>query len=397
MKVNFFTSLLCALAVTFISSAFAETKPNYDSIADKMVNHSLRVQPGESIIISGTPAELELLAALSVATSKAGGKPIIQLNMPQANKRSIMETPLKYLEMPSTYNIAQMEHVDGFINVGSIQDPSLFSDVPEEKLAAIRQSSKPFNEAFKTASFRSVSLGQTGGIPTKEYAKFRNANYSAMLSNFWKAVDTDYDDLDSSARKLIKLMKSNTKVKLTSQNGTDLKFELANNVDPRINAGATDATSALSGPAQVWLPAGEVYACTNPTSATGTLVVPSMPFRGVTIENLIMKFKKGRLVSFSAKKNEKLLKDYFALSNGDYGVLALIDIGLNRNSQAMKKSDYYSWEMAGVVSLSMGNNNWAGCAVESDAGLSFNLSGTTLTFDNEIVVNKGRLNNAVGE
>jgi aminopeptidase len=397
MKIKNLTTSLCAFSVIFLSSAFAKTQPNYDSIADKMVNHSLRVQPGESIVISGTPAELALLEALSVATSKAGGKPIIQLNIPQANKRAIMETPLKYLEMPSSYDITQMEHVDGFINVGSIQNPALFSDVPEERLAAVRQAAKPFNKAVKVANFRSVSLGQIGGIPTKKYAEFRNANFTTMLSNFWNAVDTDYNHLDTSARKLIKLMKSNTKVKLTSKSGTDLKFELANDVDPRINAGAVDGTSALSGPAQVWLPAGEVYACTNPVSTSGTLVVPSMPFRGATIENLKIKFKKGRMISFSAKKNEKLLKDYFASSNGDYGVLALIDIGLNPSSQPMKKSDYYSWEMAGVVSLSMGNNNWAGCAVESDAGLSFNLSGTTLKFDNETVVNKGRLNDAIGE
>lgn len=397
MKKKIFTILFCLMGVTFLSPTQAETTPNYDSIADKMVNNSLKVQPGENIVISGTPTELALLEALSVATTKAGGKPIIQLDMPKANKRAIMETPIKYLETPSTYTVAQMQHVDGYIFVGSTQDPTLFNDVPEEKLAAIRHASIPFNNAIKTAKFRSVSLGQTGGIPTENYAAFRNADYSQMLSNFWSAVDTDYENLDSSARKLVKLMKSNTKVKLTSKNGTNLKFELASNVDPRINAGTTDSTSALSGPAQVWLPAGEVYACTDPRSTSGTLVVPSMPFRGVTVENLKIEFKNGRLITFSADKNEKILKEYFASSSGDYGVLALIDIGLNQNSKPMKKSNYYSWEMAGIVTLSMGNNNWAGCAVESDAGLSFNLSDTTLTFDDVTVVNEGKLNDTVGE
>ena len=40
---------------------------DYDSIADKIVHHSLEVKPGEVVIITGTPAEIELLTTLSVA------------------------------------------------------------------------------------------------------------------------------------------------------------------------------------------------------------------------------------------------------------------------------------------------------------------------------------------
>jgi len=397
MKTKIVSLFIVFVGIFIAISAQAKQKINYDSIADKLVNQSLSIQPGESVVITGTPAELTLLEALSVATSKAGGKPTIQLNMPKANKRAIMETKIKYLEAPSAYEIAQMQQVDAFINVSSTQDPNLFSDVPEDKLAAIRHANIPLNKALRKASFRSVTLGQTGGIPTQSYAKSRGANFEVMVSNFWKAIDVDYDKLDSSARKLAKKMKANTKVTLTSKSGTNLKFNLAKDVDVRINSGTTDSTSALSGPSQVWLPAGEVYACTTPTSASGTLVVPSMRFRGLSVKNLKIKFENGRMTQFSADKNEKKLRDFFESSTGDYGVLSLVDIGLNPNSKTIRNSDYYSWEMAGIVTIAMGDHSWAGCSVESDAGLTFNLSDTTLTFDNKTIVSKGKLNKAIAD
>ncbi|MCI0617010.1 aminopeptidase, partial [bacterium] len=62
----------------------AADNPDYDSVANNLVNKSLNVQPGESVLITGTPAEIKLLEAIYVAVFKAGGQPVVQLNMPQA-------------------------------------------------------------------------------------------------------------------------------------------------------------------------------------------------------------------------------------------------------------------------------------------------------------------------
>lgn len=382
-------SLLSGLLLT--SAALADTTPNYDSIADKIVNQSLKVMPGETIIISGTPAEIELLHALYVATYKAGGKPTIELTLPKANKQAIVQTPIKYIEMPSDYELTKIKHVDGYINVGSVQDPTLFADIPEDKAAALRKANTAVRQALKNANFRSVSLGQTGGIPSKSYAEFVNANYEQMLSNFWQAVDTDYSKLHNSGEKLKKMMQPNTTARLTSPSGTDLTFKLAATANPVISSGKTSSTSANSGPSQTWLPAGEVYACTDPASANGSLVVPRIQFRGNVIKNVKMTVKSGKMVSFSAEQNEKVLKDYFAAAKGDYDVLALVDLGINQHSKPLPGSDYYSWEMAGIVTLAFGDNSWAGCNVESDAGLSLNLANTTLTLNNTPIVKDGKL------
>ncbi len=382
--------LLVFTAVGTLSGIGEAKKTDYDSIADKIVNYALEVKPGETVIISGTPAEMDILSALVVAVAKAGGNPTVQISIPEANKRAIMETSIEYLKITPTYGLMQMRAVDCFINTGSIQDPKLFADVPEEKLAATREASRPLNEAFRLAHFRSVSLGQTGGIPTKAYAESQGANYDEMLKMFWNAVDTDYKEMLAKAKIISKILTPGRKIKLTSTAGTNITFKVGN-FSAKTNCGRYHETVSASGPAQVWLPAGEVYVCVDPTSATGKVVVPSTTFRGIQIKNLRMTFENGRISDLKADKNGELIKKSLDMSSGDKDVLSIVDIGLNPNSQPLEGANYYSWEMEGMISIQIGNNYWAGGDVESDIGLSFHLPNTTLEIDGKTVAERGKL------
>ena len=161
---------------------------NYDSIADSLVNQSLEVQPGEIVSITGGPTEIELMEALVVAVSKAGGQPVVLLNLPEANKRALMETPIEHLKRLPTAQVHLTKMADCTINVSSVQDPDLLADVPEERFAATRQAGAPLNDVVRNARFRSVSLGQTGGIPTEAYAASEGADFQQMDAMFWRAV-----------------------------------------------------------------------------------------------------------------------------------------------------------------------------------------------------------------
>lgn len=199
------------------------------------------------------------MGALQVAVSKAGGQPVLQLGIPEANKRAIMETPLEHLKRTPTFGLMQARAADCFINVASIADPKLFADVPEERLAATRQAAAPLNEAFRRVRFRSVSLGQTGGIPTRAYSESQKADHEQMANMFWKAVGASPDMLVASGNKVAGMLRPGASIRMTSAAGTDVSFEVAG-VPARINAGRTADVVQASGPASVWLPAGEAYA-----------------------------------------------------------------------------------------------------------------------------------------
>lgn len=367
--------------------------PDYDAIADSLVNQSLEVRPGETIQITGNPSQIELMGALQVAVAKAGGQPVILLNLPEANKRALMETPMEHLERLPTAQISLMRMFDGIINVASVQDPDLFADVPEDRLAATRRSGQPLNDAFRNARFRSVALGQTGGIPTAAYAASVGADHQEMTDAFWKAVAVSPEKIEQAATLVTGMLVPGRDVHVKTKNGTDLRFRLSNH-PARINSGRTATNAAKAGPSQVWLPAGEAYAVVEAGSARGTLVVDKTMFRGVPLENLRMTFKNGRVTDMSADKNGDKLKEYFATTTADTVELSIIDIGLNPQSQPIG-DNYRSWEMGGMTSLSVGNNAWAGGDNNADGTFSMHLAGATVEIGGKEVASNGELSKAV--
>lgn len=387
----------CTVVITFVlfGVGLVQAEPtSWDSISEKIIKYALNVKPGETVIINGEPTQIEFLGSLQVATEKAGGLPILQLDIPLANKRSLMETPMDYLGQPQLYKIQQMRGADCVIDVRSVQEPGIYADVPEVRLSANRRSADLMNQALKRAHFRKVSIGQVGGIPTKPYAKSQKASYKDMISMFWDSVDVDYDQLKKSGEMVATKLQPDSQVHLVTTSGTDLTFKIGRS-PPRINSGRTADNIVTSGVAQVWLPAGETYACTNTTSASGILVVPHLNFRGIPITNIRITFENGRITDFKAEKNAKMLQEFFKFAKGDIGVLSVVDIGLNPNSYPLERSTYISFEMSGVITLGIGNNTWAGCEVESDTGLLMHIKDATLSIDNIPLVENGKLKIAV--
>ena len=360
----------------------------FDAIADSMVNESLEIQPGELVVITGTPAEIDLMAALQVAVMKAGAQPMLTLNIPEANKRSIMEMSIEHMDQLRTQNLLLARMTDVFINVGSIEQPDLFADVPEERMAAYRKSFAPIYQSFGNMRFRSVALGQTGGIPTVAYAKSVGADPAELQDIFWKSVAVSPSELMPKATAMVALMKPGAEIRIKSNAGTDLTLEV-DQVPARINAGRTSDVIASTGPTNVWLPAGEAYGCVH--AASGTLVVPWMSFRGVPIENVKMTFENGEMTEMSADSNQAMLEEYFANSSSKLKYASVIDFGLNPQSRSPKGTHYYSWEMGGMVTLGLGGFLWARCDNDADAALSFHLPGSTVSIDGKSVIRNGEL------
>ncbi len=219
-------ALLSVGFVTLVVSQVLAEANNYDAIADSMVNESLAIQPGEVVVIGGTPAEIELMAALQVAVQKAGGQPLLTLNIPEANKRAVMEMPIEHMTQLPTQNLLLAKMTDVFINVSSVQEPGLFADVPEERLASFRQAGVPLTRAFNNMRFRSATLGQTGGIPTGPYAESVGADPAELQENFWEAVAVAPSELIPTATKVVSMMTPDAEIRITSKAGTDLTFKV---------------------------------------------------------------------------------------------------------------------------------------------------------------------------
>jgi aminopeptidase len=382
--------VLSVLAILAVAREAPAQEVDLDAIAENLVKQSAEVRPGEVVVISGNPEQTELMGAIQVAVSKAGGQSILTLNLPEANRRAVLETPMEYLEQLPTAGLLLGKVADVFINVTSVQDPELFADVPEERLAAAREAAAPLNTAFLASAVRNVTLGQTGGIPTVAYAESMGADHGELSGIFWRAVSVPPQDLAEQGRQMAKQLAPGSRVHLTSEAGSDLTFEI-DRLQARINAGRTADVVTGSGPASVWLPAGEAYACVKSDSATGTLVIPQTTFRGKPVENLRMQFEAGKLQELTADSGAELMKEFLQASSDATKTISLVDVGLNPHSRPPAESRYLSWEMGGMVTVGLGNNAWAGGDNDAEGALTFHVPEASLSVDGKNLVSGGEL------
>lgn len=382
---------MCVFFVVIVGLVAWSGEPNYESIAYKIVNQAVAVQPGEVVVISGNTDQLALLEALVVEAWKAGGQATVEVGFPSANRRALAEMPMEYIKYPQWYDLARTRLVDCFIDVGSIEDPTLFADVPEERFEAFRLANQPLQRAYQLARYRSVALGQTGGIPTVAYAKSKDVDFAAMQKMFWNSVDTDYPAMRRRAKAVAAIMQPGVAVHVTSDAGTDLKFTIDDG-SARINCGRVDDNDVDSGPMMTWLPAGEVFAAVKDGSANGTMVIPSRAFRGMPVKNLTMTFANGQMTKISADGDgSDAMLAYVETLSDNATKLSIVNVGINPDSHPFPGSDYASWEMGGMVSISTGNNSWADGSNEGPGGMNFHLLDTSIDIGGTTVCSKGDL------
>ena len=383
--------VVCLCGLLLVAGVEAQAGgPDFTSIAEKIVKDLASIQPGEVVVIRGSSDQQPLLEALVEATWIAGGQPTVEVVYPEADKRALMAMSIEYMKFPRWYGLAQTRLVDCFIDVSSMANPTLYADVPEERFEAFREAGVALQRAYQQSRYRSVTIGQTGGVPTPEYAASRHIPFETMKTMFWDAVDTDYVALKKKAHSVAATMTQGAKVRVTSDAGTDITF-VVNDTPARINCGRPDDNLVASGPLLAWLPAGEAFAAVRAGSANGTVVVPSLDFRGEVVKNLRMTFANGSIASLSADENAKIVTTFLDATTGDSKMLSIVDVGVNPDSKMLPGSSYASWEMAGMVSLGTGDNSWAGGTTESSGSLSFHLPGATLTVGNTVVCEKGNL------
>ncbi len=84
----------------------------------------------------------------------------------------------------------------------------------------------------------------------------------------------------------------------------------------------------------------------------------------------------------------KELYDAFAEGKEDF---SSIDIGINPNVSIIPGSKLACWMPAGMITIGIGNNLYAGGDNKSIFGYNFHIPGSTLTVDGKVLVDGGAL------
>lgn len=400
-SILFVASCLCILLLGVAASigsppekaAQTASKPaaasDPQATARKIVHDSVQVKENEHVLIVGDPTKIPLMEAVAVEVAKAGAFPHLVLNSPEVEKRILTEAPLNYLGTANPMTIAEFKHTDVLIALSPVDDPTTLAKVPEERVALARKAGQAVTDTIYTRPMRTVALGNPA-IPTAAIARFYGVPLPQMEARFWEAVNAPHMAIEESGNKVKQALASGREVRIKSQAGTDLTLRLLPERKVMMSDGQIH-NAPVDRPEQVWLPAGEVFTAPDAASVNGIVVAPLVDYRGIKIKNLRLTFEKGRVTKIEAAQNAEALKEALAKSSGDKDLFSFIDIGVNPHSRTIPNSDYCTFEMAGMVTIGIGQAPWADSPNKSEFGQDVSVPRATVEVDGKAIIKEGKL------
>jgi leucyl aminopeptidase (aminopeptidase T) len=363
---------------------------DYRPIAEKLVGQIAAVRPGEVVWLLGRDDDLPLLEDLAVEVQKRGGAPLMTVGTERLRRRLYDEVPAEYDTIPPEANLRLAGIVDVIIGTESGEQRTL-AGVPPGRIEARSRADGPVLALLRKRGVRSVWLG-SGLYPSAERAEQLGVSRRELADMLYGGINVDYEQLQRTGEAIRQVVEAGNEVRITAPNGTDLRIRVAGR-PVYVSDGIISAEDRRrGGPAtSVWLPAGEVYLIPAPGSAEGVLVTDDDVFGGKRLEALRLEFKRGKVVSMTAKSGLEAFKAEYDAAGRGKDVLSALDFGINPGLKLPAGKPIHSWTRAGMVTVVVGDNAWAGGDINMGFGLFAHLGNGTAQVDGRAVVRDGKL------
>jgi leucyl aminopeptidase (aminopeptidase T) len=354
---------------------------DWSRMAQLIVHQSLRIQPGERVIIHADPTYFpELSEQVRSEIVKAGAVELCTsmlhpsgLEAVRRHRRRRQDATLKQMEDKAMAELFALADIYIWLptswawNVGQTED------------------------ILKTWPGRSIHFHWI--IDEADATVFRK------LSEMYEAsLYLDYDALAAHQERLIERLRNST-VEITNAAGTELRFRLQEAHFHRGNGNASKAFIngyARSGSArdrEVELPAGAIRTV-DITETEGRLVCTRETFAGRQVGTLTYAFRDNRITRVTSEYHDDFVQALWALETGDKDRFGEFNLGVSPALSLLPGHDrvipYYGYG-AGVVRVSLGDNQESGGAYRSSYHHWLFLTDATVKVDGRIMVERGTL------
>jgi leucyl aminopeptidase (aminopeptidase T) len=393
MKIIFLQVLLGFAFYSFAQKSLPalhhQNKETLISIVEKIVINNAQIKKGELVLITGGSAALSLMDAFALAVGKAGAFPMIRFTSDELLAKWYDHVPASYDSIPDKWLLYMNTVADVVIEIDSY-DAGIYAAIPQSRLDAREMANSIVYKLWQDKQVRILRVGN-GLFPSPANAKNFNIALPELQDIFWKAVSADPKELADSGEKLRHIIEKGSVLQLVHPNGTNIRVDLAKAkiiITDGTTSGKKDKDEEIN---ITWLPGGELTTALMLGSAEGRIVTEKVFFDGEAIEKLDMKFKTGKLISISSKKNnhQRLAEAFASSKDGDQ--LTGIKFGINNNVRDPRVLPLMG---GGMFSISMGSNIMLGGDFDLPFILFLPFHGSTVYVDDKIILEKGvfRLN-----
>ncbi|MFH0897943.1 MAG: aminopeptidase [Candidatus Bathyarchaeota archaeon] len=307
--------------------------PRVKKHAELIIGYATNTRRGDNVLIQLSDAGLILAQELYRLTAKRGANPAILIT-PTETTRQYYEINKSYLKNFPKHLYELTRNSDVIISIRGEDNLKALSNVEPEKMSIRSAALKEIQEArlskrWCLTQFPSQAYAQEAEMSLSEYEDFV---YGAILLD-WRKERADME-------KVKEVLDKGDRVHIEGVE-TDLTMSIKER-----NAVVGDATHNI--------PGGETYTAPVDDSAEGTIYFdfPGIVY-GREVRDIRLRFNKGKVIDYSASKNEDLLK---TMLNTDEGSKRLgeLGIGTNYGINRFTKNILFDEKIGGTIHLALG-------------------------------------------
>lgn len=252
----------------------------WQRLADVLVHHSVRVQPGDKVLIEAFDMPADFVALLMRTISRAGGVPIADTKATPVLRALHQNASEEQIRFIAGLERQRMEGVQGYIGLRGTPNFAELSDVPPEKMRLVRQLWwVPVHQEVRVPHTRwvvlrwpTVGMAQSAGMSTEAFEKF-----------YFRVCTLDYAKMERDVQPLVELMQRTREVHIKGPS-TDLCFSIE-------GIGVVPCYGLRN------IPDGECFTCPVRDSVEGEITInTNSVYEGNLYRNIRFRLQKGKIV-----------------------------------------------------------------------------------------------------
>lgn len=323
------------------------TDPRIARLASTLVQYSVAVQPGETVIINGELSGLPLIRETYKEVIKAGGHCLVALSDEQMGDFFLRHASQEQLEYISPLEDWAARQAKVLIAIRSTNNTRSGTSIDPKRIG-LRAKSRA--ELSKIRFERSATNDQRWTLtqfPTEAYAQEADMSLTEFEDFVYGATFADQPDpirlwreLGENQQKYVDWLKGRKNVVVRGPN-----VDLTLSIEGRTFVNSTGTHN---------MPSGEIFTGPVEKSVNGWVRFTYPAIReGRVVEGVELRFENGKVVSAKAKKNEEYMLSQIATDPGA-AYLGEFAIGTNFGIQRFTGNILFDEKIGGTIHMALG-------------------------------------------
>ncbi|OGO79507.1 MAG: aminopeptidase [Clostridiales bacterium GWB2_37_7] len=264
--------------------------PRMNKLAKNILTYSVKLQPGENVLIELNDDGEELAAELIKEAYKLGGNPFLSVKKRALTRQLLMNCNEEQMANIAEFEKKRMNEMQAYIALAGPMNTSVYSDVPADKMAI-------YQKYIVKCVHYEVRVPKTKWVilkyPNAAFAQMANMSTEKFEDFYFDVCTLDYNKMSEAMDALVEVMEKTDKVRITGV-GTDLTFSIKN-------------MPAIKCAGELNIPDGEVFSAPIKDSVNGYITYNTpAEYQGFTYENIRLEFQEGKIVKATANDTERI-------------------------------------------------------------------------------------------